>query len=269
MHPTNASNTVRSLATSQTPTNNATDAASYFDKYFELVRADTPELKRAAYQLRFTVYCQQLKLPGFEPHRFPSGLEIDAYDSHSQQCFLRHRPSGDWAGIVRLVLPHPSDPDRPFPIEAEPASPLTTDWHKDVDRQRVAEISRLIVTEQFRRRRGEATTPYGAPTVSDRSNIDRRRSLPLPLLGLLGAVHTMAAENHIDHLLAAIDPSLNRRLRALGVDLEPIGPEIFMFGRRLPCLRSVSALFANAKRVNPDAWDVMTNRGACWTSPSK
>jgi N-acyl amino acid synthase of PEP-CTERM/exosortase system len=229
----------------------ASDSVSNFDQYFELVPANTKELQEDAFRLRFEVYCEQLNLPGFEPERFPSGLESDAHDKRSEQCLLLHRPSGDWAGVVRLVLADPAQPTEPFPTELFAGPNLDTTRLSGIDRREIGEISRLIVSKNFRRRWGEAKTAYGGTDSH----------LPLPVTGLLAGVMGMAAKNDVKHLLAILDPVLNRLLRRLGVELTRIGPPVFASGRRVPCFGSISDVLANAEKVNPDAWSIIVGCG--------
>lgn len=76
-----------------------------FQKYFEIVPANTPKLREEAFRVRYQTICQDLKMPGYEPSRFPDGLEIDEYDDCAVHSLLYHRLSGDVAGTVRLIGP--------------------------------------------------------------------------------------------------------------------------------------------------------------------
>lgn len=240
-----------------------TDPVDYFDHYFEVVPATTVELQRIAFRLRFDVYTQQLHLPGFESERFPNHMEQDSYDERSPQCLLRHRTTGSWAGLVRLVLPKPGNPERPFPTEEQVGSALDTTYLTGIDRRAIGEISRLIVSPEFRKRRDDAKTAYGGSLSQTPSDKDRRRALPLPLLGLLAAVKQMSTENDILYWLAVMEPHLNRLLRTLGVDLQPIGPAVLLSGsKRFPCFGKVSDVLNRARHINPAAWSIITNHGA-------
>ncbi|MGH8603862.1 MAG: hypothetical protein ACREXR_14150, partial [Gammaproteobacteria bacterium] len=72
------------------------DLVTHFEQYFEILRADTPDLLEQAFRLRYQVYCQEGLLPGFDPLDYPDGLERDVYDyeHRSLHCLLRHRPTG-------------------------------------------------------------------------------------------------------------------------------------------------------------------------------
>lgn len=126
---------------------------SAFNETFEVVSADTPALQEETFRLRYQVYSQELKLPGFEAWRYPNGLESDAYDARSAHALLRHRPSGQAIGVARLVLADPDNPAAPFPVEEFAASQFDPDLaHPDrLPRKTTGEISRLIFTRTARK----------------------------------------------------------------------------------------------------------------------
>jgi hypothetical protein len=88
-----------------------------FNKYFEVVPADTPEKLLQAYRLRYEVYCKEALIPGFHPENYPEGLEYDQYDERSVHSLLMHKPSGLIAGTVRIILPDQDKLDTKFPVE--------------------------------------------------------------------------------------------------------------------------------------------------------
>lgn len=237
---------------------NTTDAAAYFNQFFALVPANTPELQEEAYRLRFDVYSRELQCPEYSPDLFPNGLEQDAYDQRSQHYLLRHEPTGAWAGNVRLVLAEPNDSQQPFPIESEAGIFLDSRFQQGLDRKHLAEISRLIVSPHFRKRYEDKEPPYCGPAFLPRYTTERRRNLPLPMLGLFAAVMRMASENDIRYLIAVMDPILNRLLRGLGMDLRPIAPPVTICGRkRVPCFGNGEEILAKVRKVSPDAWSII------------
>ena len=75
---------------------------------FEIIRADTPELRDLAYLLRYQVYAHE---HGFEkPEDHLKEREKDDYDERSLHILLRHRRSGIVVGTARLVLPEAANP---------------------------------------------------------------------------------------------------------------------------------------------------------------
>ena len=206
-----------------------------FHDQFEIVPADTLELKREAFRIRFSVYSEELCLPGFEPWHYPDGLETDAYDAHSAHCLLRHKPTATWAGTVRLVLASPLDIATPFPIEVAAGGALDLTSLHGVGREHIAEISRLVLTK-----------PY------------RHFPNSLPLLSLLAAVGKPTVDNEVTHWLFAIEPPLKRLLNHLGIELASIGPTISYHGVRKPYLGEVSAVIDRLEKQNPLVLEILS-----------
>lgn len=243
------------------------DFVSAFDEYFELIPVDTPALRSVAHRLRFDVYSKEIRLPGFEAWRFPDQQEIDDYDAHSVQSLLRHKPTSRWVGVVRLVLPSPSGFDKPFPVEHFAAESIDSERIATLPRHKTGEISRLILTSEFRRRRGEASTRYGNSKAIDFAD-RRRRHFPHPLLGLMVGTMRMSVEHGITHWLAGMEPRLNRMLERFGLQLTAIGPEIEYHGLRRPYLGCVSDVMENAYFTNRAVWDLLSDHGRLYRRPT-
>jgi len=123
-----------------------------FRKYFVALPALDDELKRAAYRIRHAVYCEEL---GYEPVR-PDGLETDEYDAQASHCLLQGVAHPRYVGCIRIVSPRREDPQRPLPFELLCGATLdrTVVDPARLPRERIAEVSRLAVIRQYRRRRG-------------------------------------------------------------------------------------------------------------------
>ncbi len=243
------------------------DLLAHFNAYFEILRADTPVLLEDAFRLRYQVYCVQGTVPGFDPRDYPDGLERDVYDGNAVHCLLRHRPSGSYAGVVRLMLADPAQPCAPFPIEVAADDRIDREYLQTLAgcRDRVAEVSRLILAERFRMRRGEQQFPDGLAEVSDRDRgMREQRVLPHPILGLIKAAMTMAWEHDIDHVLTAMEPRLDRRLRQFGVTLKPVSPFIDYHGPVRAHWGYLPDLFARAREHHPEVWALVSDNGAIW-----
>jgi N-acyl amino acid synthase of PEP-CTERM/exosortase system len=238
------------------------DIVQFFDDNFEIVSADTPELKREAFRIRFSVFCEELCLPGNEPWRYPDGLETDAYDEHSAHCLLRYKPTANWVGTVRLVLTPPLDTATPFPVEAAAGHSLKTTHLQGVDRRHLAEISRLILSEPYRHRHDSIKPRTSRVVFTD------QRHVQLPLLGLLAATMQLTVDNQITHWLAGIEPPLKRLLTRLGIELRPIGPEISYGGVRRPYFGEVSDVMAKLKRKNSRVWEIICDQGRRYQLPA-
>src|SRR5882757_577214 len=74
-----------------------------FERYFEVIEADTPELVEKAHAIRYRVYCEETHF--LKAAKDANALEKDNFAAHSVHALLMHRKSGQPVGTVRLVLP--------------------------------------------------------------------------------------------------------------------------------------------------------------------
>jgi N-acyl amino acid synthase of PEP-CTERM/exosortase system len=148
-----------------------------------------------------------------------------------------------FVGGARLVRPDPENPAAPLPFEAHCAGtldPAIVDLAK-IDRTRIAEISRLAVLGQYRRRPGEAGTPFA---IDDDFGIAPRIRLPYLTLGLYLALMALARWHGIETLFVLADPSLARSIGHLGIDMRPIGAAIELRGQRFPAMLEIDKTVA-------------------------
>jgi N-acyl amino acid synthase of PEP-CTERM/exosortase system len=237
------------------------DWLTTFNQYFDVLRADSPEQLREIMALRYQVYCVE---HGFEDaSQYPDGLECDSFDKISKHYCLRHIPSQQLAGTVRLVFADPENPDRPFPMEEhciiEPECQAIIASHP---RHEIAEISRLSVSKQFRRRAREAETVHGMVDHTEMELREQeRRVIPQINLGLFQAIVTMTTESRIKFWLAVMEPQLLRLLNRLGIVFESAGPKVDYHGPRLPCIANAAKVMDGIKQKCPDVWDCLTQQG--------
>ena len=250
------------------------DLLSAFNQYFELVHADTDELREQVFQLRYQVYVLET---GFETEadcKRSTGadgqvifLEEDAYDLRSDHYLLRHLRTGLFAATTRLVLPNRDKLEAPYPIEEHCA--LDQPARDHAIRAHLGEISRFAVSKVFKRRLGEAGSLAGvASNIEVYFEEDERRVLPHISLGLFAAVMRMVHEHHISHCYAVMEPALVRLLGRFGVIFHRIGPDVDYHGLRVPCLTTAEEAVPNIQRVAPQVWDLITNRGELLTEPN-
>lgn len=206
------------------------DLRAGFSKYFTVVPATTQELREACFRIRHDVYCREL---GFEPVR-EDGMETDAYDAHSVHCLLRAITSGRFVGSIRLILPDPNDPAKPYPFEktcAETINRAIADPRK-MPRDRMGEVSRLAVIADYRRRKSDKGTP-GSLSDEDFGDEGRPR-FPFIPVGLYLGMLVQALRFRADTLFMLTEPRLARHLSLLGVKIERIGGAVEHRGRRVP-----------------------------------
>jgi N-acyl amino acid synthase of PEP-CTERM/exosortase system len=228
-----------------------------FDNYFEVFLADCPEGKEINYRTRYQVYCLET---GYEdPFRFPHQRETDEFDANSAHFIARARATGDWIAALRLVL---------GPLDKLPISRLTT-----IDRDLLlrleraesmedftasAEISRMCVVAQYRRRPLERHTPYQIPWDADdesgdkhKTVADERRKAPWLMLALLYAARDYSVQNGINHWFFLAVQSLARIFKGLGMQLEQTGPECEHRGIRFPHVIKIPRGFDNFELKYP------------------
>lgn len=243
------------------------DLLSAFNQYFELVHADSDELRAQVFQLRYQVYvletgfetaadCKQ----GHDATGHDILLEEDEFDGRSDHYLLRHRRTGIFAATARLILPGHDAAVVPYPIELhcqldEPVDDPATRAH-------LGEISRFAVSKVFKRRLGESGSLAGvASDIEVYFEEDERRVLPHISLGLFAAVMRMMHAHDVSHCYAVMEPALLRLLGRFGVLFKRIGQDVDYHGLRVPCITTVYDSLPNIKRIAPPVWELMTNRG--------
>lgn len=192
--------------------------ANKFKEYFELVQAISPEMKDEVYRLRHRVFCEEL---GFWQPSL-DGRERDEFDEQSRHLLLRSVKTGASVGCVRLIMVPPEGPQSLLPFEKIFAAAID---RREFDpatlpRSTIAEISRLTLACEFRRRRriemsGEAAhRAFGTPA---------HPTYPYVQLGLyLGAI-ALAEQLGIATLFLITEPRLLAHFKRLGFPVRQIG----------------------------------------------
>jgi N-acyl amino acid synthase of PEP-CTERM/exosortase system len=238
----------------------ATDLCTAFNQYFELVHADSDQLREEVFRLRYQVYIVETGFERCEDH--PDGIERDAFDERSDHYLLRHRASGFYAATARMILPDLSAPLAPFPIERHCPFYDGLAIRDPEARRRLGELSRFAVSKAFKKRIGEAGSLIGvAGNVDMYFEPDERRVLPHLSLGLFAAELRMMHEHGLTHGYAVMEPALYRLLGRFGATFDQIGPAVDYHGERIPCLGAVNELLPNIKRVARSVWELMTDTG--------
>lgn len=237
-----------------------------YQKYFEIVIADTPELKETVYQVRYKVLCQEQRIPGFDGDDYPNQLEKDDFDDRSIHALLKHKTSGKFIGTVRLVLADARSPEKPFPVESYADLNLEYLKEKKIPRLYTAEISRALVVKEFQRRKGDLlyqdTEEKKADGQSDSLNKPRERRVSANIsLILMAAVVQMSVKHGAENWLSFINPSLNRLLGKSGMDFVPIGPLVECHGIRQPFFARMTDVLDRTYNEYQDVWQILTDHG--------
>jgi N-acyl amino acid synthase of PEP-CTERM/exosortase system len=191
-------------------------------------------------------------------------MEMDEYDMHSSHSLVRCRASGHHAGLVRLVLPDPVDPDKPLPME-EFCDENTGIDLSAIPRESLAEISRFCISKASRRVCSENVASDAASGCADDLDVDAyKRLLPHLTLGLFAGIVRMSRQHNITHWLAVMEPTFLRFLTRFGIHLQKIGPLIDYHGQRQPAIGLIDEVLAGIHAQRKDVWEAITDCGAVW-----
>ncbi|MDH3979092.1 MAG: PEP-CTERM/exosortase system-associated acyltransferase [Gammaproteobacteria bacterium] len=232
-----------------------------FHSHFDVVSADTVGLMETAFRMRYQVYCLERSYEDAES--FPDQMEIDEFDMHSAHSLVRCQRSGQYAGLVRLVLPNPVDMDKPLPLEKFCHSAMQKAGIdlSSIPRDRMAEISRFSISKELKRQCAQKSAVSATGDVVD--GVDTRMT-PQIVLGLFAGVVRMSAQNNITHWLAVMEPTLLRFLSRYGIYFQKIGPVIDYHGRRQPTVASIDSVLSGIYAHRKDVWEVITDFGNVW-----
>jgi N-acyl amino acid synthase of PEP-CTERM/exosortase system len=237
------------------------DLTTAYDRNFAVRSCDTPELLSLAKRLRYQVYC--VENPFEDPANNPDGQERDAFDPHSVHSLLSHRGTGCLVGAVRLILPRAEAPERSFPMQEVCSDPALAD-PQIFPAARAAEVSRFCVSKDFRRRLGESRYADVGEAEARARKAEERRLMPYVTLGLIRGLLRMSIDHGVRHWAIVVEPPLLRLLKTLGFVFQEIGPLVEHHGLRQPCHSDLARLLEGVRRLRPDVWDVVTERGRLW-----
>ena len=203
---------------------------------FEERTLEDPEDMRKSFRLRYQVYCEERRfLPAAD---YPEGLETDAYDERSLH-FGSFNREGDMVGTVRLV--------RGSRIHDLPMQKRCTNYPEQEARldamSNLVEVSRLAISRRYRRRTTDGQ--FGLDSGSDtekRDPLDRRKTAFPTVLRLYRAIYHSLKEREIEHVVASMEFSLYRILKALRFPFHEIGPETDYYGPVRPFYLNIPEL---------------------------
>ena len=220
------------------PTSPALDLREGFRSRFEVIPAASGDLVEQVYRLRHRVYCEEL---GFESIR-PDAQERDDYDGHAVHLLLRKAGVGAPVGCARIVRPNPTNLSTPLPFERICAASLDRSIVDTalLPRNKVAEVSRLAVMSEFRRRKGEAGQP--SPLAAADFGTEEYPRFPYVLVGLYLGIVAIADIHGIETLFMLTEPRLAAHFVKLGITVRQIGTPIEHRGLRIPSMMNVSEI---------------------------
>lgn len=199
---------------------------------------------RGAFALRYSVYCLECRF--LDPQVYPQGLETDGDDPNSAH-FGAYNQGRELVGYVRLVSPDAHDR---MPWESR----CTTlrEGAKLPPRAQSSEISRLMVREDYRRRRGDMLSGVALPDTEAHAWRDRRSTAPQILLTLYRQMYLYSLAQGIRYWYAAMERPLARSLKRLHFGFHQIGEQADYFGLVAPYLADLRELEGQLAVARPD-----------------
>lgn len=239
------------------------DVSTIFNSVFNVELAMSPEAINEVFEVRYQVYC--IDRPFEDPDCFVDKREHDVYDPRSAHALIRHRMTRDSAATVRLVMAGDNPEDAEFPMEAPCLHRMdrrARNAFASAPREQVAEISRMAVSREFRRRLNEDESASGTSDFVCYSDAENgKRAMPYISLGLFSAILQMSVRHGITHWMAVMEPAQLRLLKRFGVEFDHVGPVIEYHGRRRPAFTEAASLIDGIKRRRPDVWSLITDDG--------
>ena len=199
---------------------------------------------KSALELRFQVYCLECNF--LSPDDYPDGMESDEHDDAAMH-FYAFDAREELVGYVRLVR---ADHEQLFPIQRNCS--LSVDRASLPEPSAVAEISRLMVRNDYRRRRGDRLSGVTAEQNQAAFGGDRRHEAPQVLLSLYRQMYAYSRENGIRHWYAAMERPLARSLQRLNFAFMSIGPETDYYGPVAPYIADLRELEAHVGVRRPE-----------------
>jgi len=213
---------------------------------------DNEDLLNKSYQLRYKIYCKEVKY--LDPENYSQEKEIDQYDAHSIH-FAAVDKDDNVLGTIRLVL----DSELGFPLEKY--CPEYDNSKICFPRSQLAEISRLTVDKSFRRRKHDGM--YGMASYDEKAmdeipeHIREKRKRPVIVIGLYKMVYMESKKRGMTHWYAAMEEKLSSALAKFSFKFDPIGPVQNYSGPVIPFLGEISEIEDLVYRNKPELLHLM------------
>jgi len=241
------------------------DLYNTFHSHFDVVSADTIGLMETAFRIRYQVYCVEKAFE--DAATFPDQMETDEYDMHSAHSLVRCKTSGQYTGMVRLVLPNPVDTGKSLPMEKHCQSGIKASGVdlSSIPRDSIAEISRFSISKELKRQCSRKPVISVVDAEKEREDkVADTQMMPHITLGLFAGIVRMSAQNNITHWLSVMEPMLFRFLSRYGIYFQKIGPIVDYHGRRQPAVASIDSVLSGIYAHRKDVWEIITDYGNVW-----
>jgi len=223
-----------------------------FDKYFEVILANTQESREIHYNIRYQVYCEEL---GYEDvTKFPNQQEFDKWDPINDQdqgtllFLVRLKHTKQWIGAMRIVH-HNGDK---FPLEE------FSSLDHNIDSSAI-EISRLCLVKEIRRPYlqnsygiDDANTSSQKLVTNEEEDEDVKSFYSNPkvkstiIWGLFNATLQYSKANNINKWYLLASKALTRVIGRQGFAIEQVGTTCEHRGKRSPYRFDVNKIQDNS-----------------------
>lgn len=213
----------------------------FFFSRYELVVATESADKEVSYKTRHKVYCEEMK---YEQENSNS-IEKDKFDERAINCYIKHLPTGECAGTIRLVLP--TEKGLALPLEEKCGKAITDPalLPSNLNFEGVCEISRLAIPKEFRVRqlRTKILPKEKLESVKRVRNLSFNiEQFPYLSIALYLMATSLCLHLNISHAYVLMEPKLARRMKAFGIHFNSVGEEVNFNGVRMPYRVSPSKL---------------------------
>ncbi len=205
----------------------------FFFSRYQLVVANDDDEKEVSFKTRHKVYCEEMK---FE-QTTASSLEIDQYDDRAINCYIKHLPTGECAGTIRLVLPKEEDGSLPLEEKFSDAFSSSSLLPSSLTSEGVCEISRLAVPREFRVRqfKSKVFPRKKLNKIKQSKNLDfNLEHFPYLSIALYLMATSVCLHLNMSHAYVLMEPKLARRMKAFGIHFNEVGEAISFKGKRVP-----------------------------------
>lgn len=230
-----------------------------YRQYFEMSPALETDRINDVHFIRHDVYAREL---GFEAVR-PDQRESDTYDRHAVHCLVRtvNTPIR-LAGCARVVLTDRHDPEAllPFEVYCKDSIDRSIIDPSKLPRKKVAEISRVAVMGEFRRRKGEGGQE--APVADQDFGDDKQPRFPYIPISLYFAAVQMAQRAGIEYLFTLTEPRLAQHFGKLGVNVITIGEAVEHRGLRVPSMLMANEIYGSLRSLVRPLWHAVEEQMA-------
>ena len=217
------------------------------------VDQDDTELIKKIFRLRYQVYC--LECGFLKAEDYPDGIETDEYDAQSIH-FAAINDDNEVVGAARLVL----EGSLPFPLEKY--CPDVAPEKLNINRSQCAEISRLVISKELRRRKFDDL--YYEPQTED--NIFRgpnenprqgKREKPMAF-DIYRTIYAESVNRGIKYWYTLMEKSLYLLLRIHGFQFDSVGEEVDCYGKVKPYLADIPKIEIKVRNTFPEIFKYFT-----------